>query len=41
MIKDSFEQAAFDLFDNSEEQSELELEIKNLNLSNMTPIEAL
>lgn len=28
MIKDSFEQAAFDLFDNSEEQSELELEIK-------------
>ncbi|MBL7573107.1 DNA mismatch repair protein MutS [Staphylococcus saccharolyticus] len=37
----SFEQAAFDLFENEEKQSEIELEIKNLNVSNMTPIEAL
>ncbi|CCE58991.1 DNA mismatch repair protein MutS [Staphylococcus argenteus] len=35
-----FEQASFDLF-KTEQQSEIELEIKNLNLSNMTPIEAL
>ncbi|MGZ1658213.1 DNA mismatch repair protein MutS [Staphylococcus argenteus] len=35
-----FEQASFDLFE-TEQQSEIELEIKNLNLSNMTPIEAL
>ncbi|UMT81750.1 DNA mismatch repair protein MutS [Staphylococcus roterodami] len=35
-----FEQASFDLFEN-EQQSEIELQIKNLNLSNMTPIEAL
>ena len=37
----SFEQAAFDLFENEEKQNEIELEIKNLNVSNMTPIEAL
>lgn len=36
-----FEQAAFDLFDTSAKQSEIENEIKTLNLSNMTPIEAL
>ena len=36
-----FEQAAFDLFDYPAEQSEVETEIKQLNLSNMTPIEAL
>ncbi|RIO55921.1 hypothetical protein BUZ85_20615, partial [Mammaliicoccus sciuri] len=36
-----FEQAAFDLFDTSAKQSEVENEIKTLNLSNMTPIEAL
>ena len=36
-----FEQAAFDLFDTSAKQSEVEYEIKTLNLSNMTPIEAL
>jgi len=35
-----FEQASFDLFENDQE-SEIELQIKNLNLSNMTPIEAL
>lgn len=35
-----FEQASFDLFENVQ-QSEIELQIKNLNLSNMTPIEAL
>lgn len=35
-----FEQASFDLFEN-EQQSEIELQIKSLNLSNMTPIEAL
>ncbi|CDR58443.1 DNA mismatch repair protein MutS [Staphylococcus argenteus] len=35
-----FEQASFDLFE-TDQQSEIELEIKNLNLSNMTPIEAL
>lgn len=36
-----FEQAAFDLFDYPAVQSEVETEIKQLNLSNMTPIEAL
>ena len=36
-----FEQAAFDLFDSPAKQSEIENEIKTLNLSNMTPIEAL
>ncbi|AYX89706.1 MULTISPECIES: DNA mismatch repair protein MutS [Staphylococcus] len=36
-----FEQAAFDLFDYPAAQSEIENEIKQLNLSNMTPIEAL
>lgn len=36
-----FEQAAFDLFDYPAVQSEIETEIKQLNLSNMTPIEAL
>lgn len=35
-----FEQASFDLLENDQE-SEIELQIKNLNLSNMTPIEAL
>ncbi len=35
-----FEQASFDLFENDQE-SDIELQIKNLNLSNMTPIEAL
>lgn len=35
-----FEQASFDLFEN-DQKSEIELQIKNLNLSNMTPIEAL
>ena len=39
--KNDFEQASFDLFENNDQQSEIELEIKNLNLSNMTPIEAL
>ncbi|MDC6326573.1 DNA mismatch repair protein MutS [Staphylococcus auricularis] len=36
-----FEQAAFDLFNEPPEQSEVERQIKDLNLSNMTPIEAL
>ncbi|EHJ07978.1 DNA mismatch repair protein MutS [Staphylococcus simiae] len=36
----TFEQATFDLFD-VERQSEVEQQIKGLNLSNMTPIEAL
>ncbi|MGV3033332.1 DNA mismatch repair protein MutS, partial [Staphylococcus chromogenes] len=35
------EQATFDLFESTSEQSEIELEIKQLNLSQMTPIEAL
>ena len=39
--KNDFEQASFDLFEKNDQQSEIELEIKNLNLSNMTPIEAL
>lgn len=36
-----FEQAAFDLFEQQPAESETELTIKNMNLSNMTPIEAL
>lgn len=36
-----FEQAAFDLFETPVKQSEVESEIKQLNLSTMTPIEAL
>ncbi|KYH14627.1 DNA mismatch repair protein MutS [Staphylococcus kloosii] len=36
-----FEQAAFDLFEQQPAESETELAIKNMNLSNMTPIEAL
>ncbi|PKI23034.1 DNA mismatch repair protein MutS [Staphylococcus succinus] len=36
-----FEQTEFDLFDTPVEQSEVENELKSLNLSNMTPIEAL
>ncbi|MCG3401275.1 DNA mismatch repair protein MutS [Staphylococcus massiliensis] len=38
--KDAFEQPSFDLFDLKAE-SEVELELKSLNLSQMTPIEAL
>lgn len=39
----SFEQATFDLFESETTQvsSDIEQEIRNLNLSNMTPIEAL
>ena len=36
-----YEQAAFDLFDSPQAESEVELAIKQLNLSNMTPIDAL
>lgn len=36
-----FEQAAFELFEQQPEESETEIAIKNMNLSNMTPIEAL
>lgn len=36
-----FEQTEFDLFDTPVEQSKVENELKSLNLSNMTPIEAL
>lgn len=36
-----FEQATFDLFEQQPAESETELAIKNMNLSNMTPIEAL
>ncbi|MDU9417559.1 DNA mismatch repair protein MutS [Staphylococcus lloydii] len=36
-----FEQAAFDLFEQQPAESETEIAIKNMNLSNMTPIEAL
>lgn len=36
-----FEQAVFDLFEQQPAESETELAIKNMNLSNMTPIEAL
>lgn len=38
---DVFEQTNFDLFNSNETQSEIEAQIKNLNISNMTPIEAL
>ena len=38
---DVFEQTSFDLFNSNETQSEIEAQIKNLNISNMTPIEAL
>jgi len=38
---DVFEQTSFDLFNSNEIQSEIEAQIKNLNISNMTPIEAL
>ncbi|PNZ69861.1 DNA mismatch repair protein MutS [Staphylococcus croceilyticus] len=36
-----FEQASFDLFKSNKETSEIEEQIKNLNISNMTPIDAL
>ncbi|UXS56715.1 DNA mismatch repair protein MutS [Staphylococcus delphini] len=36
-----FEQPTFDLFTSEAEASEIELEIKHMNLSQMTPIEAL
>jgi DNA mismatch repair protein MutS len=36
-----FEQASFNLFESEPQQSEVEAHIKSLNLSNMTPIEAL
>ncbi len=39
-LKKTFEQHHLILFENDQE-SEIELQIKNLNLSNMTPIEAL
>ena len=38
---DQFEQATFDLFDVPQTESEVEIAIKQLNLSNMTPIDAL
>lgn len=38
---DVFEQTSFDLFNSNETQSEIEAQVKNLNISNMTPIEAL
>lgn len=38
---DVFEQTSFDLFNSNETQSKIEAQIKNLNISNMTPIEAL
>ncbi|WP_154836703.1 DNA mismatch repair protein MutS [Staphylococcus sp. Marseille-Q1834] len=39
--KNQFEQASFDLFEANKETSEIEEQIKNLNISNMTPIDAL
>ncbi|MCE4993026.1 DNA mismatch repair protein MutS [Staphylococcus haemolyticus] len=39
--ENEFEQASFDLFDSETMTSEIEEQIKNLNISNMTPIEAL
>ncbi|MBI5974937.1 DNA mismatch repair protein MutS [Staphylococcus canis] len=39
--KPSFEQTSFDLFENETVSSEIEQEIKAMNLSQMTPIEAL
>lgn len=40
-IENEFEQASFNLFDSEAMTSEIEEQIKNLNISNMTPIEAL
>ncbi|WP_059746931.1 DNA mismatch repair protein MutS [Staphylococcus haemolyticus] len=40
-IENEFEQASFNLFDSEAMTSEIEKQIKNLNISNMTPIEAL
>lgn len=37
----NYEQATFDLFDGYNQQSEVECQIRELNLSNMTPLEAL
>lgn len=39
--QNAFEQTSFDLFESEEKTSALEEQIKNLNISNMTPIEAL
>lgn len=39
--QNTFEQTSFDLFESEEKTSALEDQIKNLNISNMTPIEAL
>ncbi|MDR5602551.1 DNA mismatch repair protein MutS [Staphylococcus coagulans] len=39
--KPQFEQPVFDLFESETQNSEVELEIKQMNLSQMTPIEAL
>ena len=39
--ENEFEQASFDLFDLETMTSKIEEQIKNLNISNMTPIEAL
>ncbi|MBI5972368.1 DNA mismatch repair protein MutS [Staphylococcus caledonicus] len=39
--QNAFEQTSFDLFESEEKMSALEEQIKNLNISNMTPIEAL
>ena len=39
--ENEFEQASFDLFDSETMTSKIEEQIKNLNISNMTPIEAL
>lgn len=39
--ENQFEQPEFDLFDKPAQYSEIEHEIKSLNISNMTPIEAL
>ncbi|WP_105992914.1 DNA mismatch repair protein MutS [Staphylococcus simulans] len=36
-----FQQGTFDLFDNVPKESEVELELKQLNISNMTPLQAL
>ncbi|MEX6171722.1 DNA mismatch repair protein MutS [Staphylococcus haemolyticus] len=40
-IENEFDQASFNLFDSEAMTSEIEEQIKNLNISNMTPIEAL
>ncbi|WP_053024913.1 DNA mismatch repair protein MutS [Staphylococcus haemolyticus] len=39
--ENEFEQASFDLFDSETMTSKIEEQIKNLNISNITPIEAL